>query len=179
MNIIKYFIYHFHLLIYAIASAIFSLLVATITNNFNIEAILRLFLVALILSNIMRIADDIYDYAKDRRARKKQYLTKRELIILQICLFVIFMAFNVLFYGAIGLLSLLLLGVVIIWERLQFCKIIFMSLCCAVYSYLLGGQVVFRHYGIWCCITLTLIISVSLYIYKARKEKNANLHGKR
>ena len=99
MNILKYFVAQYRLLIYASLAAIFSLLVANLTQEVEIFNILRLFSLFILLAYIMRVVDDIHDYKKDRRQHKKHYLSKNELILLSMLLVLAYIVLNFVYFN--------------------------------------------------------------------------------
>ena len=166
MSLIKYLTFRYRLLIYIVLSVAFGFLGAFLAHSFNAPSIIRLSIVAFILSYIMRIADDIHDFAKDHRARKKQHLTKKGLIILYFVLMALFIVLNYCFYDKIGLISIFLLGLIAIWEVFPLCKVLFLPLSCIIYVLLLGGEVPLRQYELWFYMIVLLFVSCGYYVYK-------------
>ena len=166
MNIIKYFISQYRLLIYASLAAIVSLLIANLTQDIELFNILRLFSLFILLAYIMRVVDDIYDYQKDRRQHKKHYLSKNELILLSMLLVLTFVVLNFVYYNLSGAFSILLVAIIYIWELFPLCKVIFLPLVSAIYIYFSGGQDAFSQYNIWITLIVLLFVSCAFYAYK-------------
>ena len=166
MNIIKYFISQYRLLIYASLAAIVSLLIANLTQDIEIFNILRLFSLFILLAYIMRVVDDIHDYQKDRRQHKKHYLSKNELILLSMLLVLAFVVLNFVYYNLSGAFSILLVAIIYIWELFPLCKVIFLPLVSAIYIYFSGGQDAFNQYDIWIVLVVLLFVSCAFYAYK-------------
>ena len=166
MNILKYFVAQYRLLIYASLAAIFSLLVANLTQDVEIFNILRLFSLFILLAYIMRVVDDIHDYKKDRRQHKKHYLSKNELILLSMLLVLAYIVLNFVYFNLTGAFSILLVAIIYIWELFPLCKVIFLPLTSAIYLYFSGGQGVFQQYQTWVILAMLLFISCAFYAYK-------------
>ena len=166
MNILKYFVAQYRLLIYASLAAIFSLLVANLTQEVEIFNILRLFSLFILLAYIMRVVDDIHDYKKDRRQHKKHYLSKNELILLSMLLVLAYIVLNFVYFNLTGAFSILLVAIIYIWELFPLCKVIFLPLTSAIYLYFSGGQDVFQQYQTWVILAMLLFISCAFYAYK-------------
>ena len=166
MNILKYFVAQYRLLIYASLAAIFSLLVANLTQDVEIFNILRLFSLFILLAYIMRVVDDIHDYKKDRRQHKKHYLSKNELILLSMLLVLAYIVLNFVYFTLTGAFSILLVAIIYIWELFPLCKVIFLPLTSAIYLYFSGGQDVFQQYQTWVILAMLLFISCAFYAYK-------------
>lgn len=166
MNLIKYFTYQYRLLIYATMAALFSVLIANLVNGFNLQTILPLFSISLTLVYIMRTADDIHDYASDRRKHKKHFLTKNGLMFLLFVLQIIYIFLNFFCYGPTGGFALLLLGIIFVWEAFPVCKVLFLPLSYAIFALIISGETAFRQYDIWCYLVIFLLISCAFYAYK-------------
>lgn len=166
MNVLKYFIAQYRLLIYTSLAAIFSLLIANLTGDIEITNILRLFSLFILLAYIMRAVDDIHDYKKDRRQHKKHYLSKNELILISLLLVLIFIILNFVYFSLSGAFSILLVAIICIWELFPLCKVIFLPLTSTIYLYFSGGQDIFQQYQTWIILIILLFISCAFYAYK-------------
>ena len=166
MNLVSYFTFRHRLPVYAAASTLFSVAVALLAHSFNTGTVLPLAFIVLVLSYIMRATDDLHDYAKDRRSHKKQLISRDQLIALCIFLTLVFVILNCCLYGIMGVISLLLLGIILIWEIFPVCKILFLPLTCIAYVLLTGGTQSLTQYALWLGSIALLFASCSYYAFK-------------
>lgn len=170
MNLLKYFTYQYRLLIYASLALFFALLTANLIRDFALQNIAQLFIVNIVLAYIMRTNSDIYHYKKNRRAHKKQFISRNGLIILLAILSAIYLALNVIFFQHLGVFTLLLLGIIYVWEIFPFGKIIFLPLINMFYLYFYNDMGAFRHPETWLCLAILLLVSIGVYYYKRGKK---------
>lgn len=170
MKIFEYFIKDYKLIIYSILSLIISLIMSFLLNIFN-NAILifTLFLMILFLLFIIRITDDIFDYDKDIE-NKKLILTKKQLINLDITFIVLFILINLYQYHLLGLISVILILYIILQQKFELLKIIFMFLSSTYYLYVNSNSDIFKNYFVWIYLILCLLLPILYYFYKRSKK---------
>ena len=170
MKIFEYFIKDYKLIIYSILSLIISLIMSFLLNIFN-NAILifTLFLMILFLLFIIRITDDIFDYDKDIE-NKKLILTKKQLINLDITFIVLFILINLYQYQLLGLISVILILYIILQQKFELLKIIFMFLSSTYYLYVNSNSDIFKNYFVWIYLILCLLLPILYYFYKRSKK---------
>ena len=139
MKLIKYLFRKFMLPSYIIVSAVISV-IFTLTAQCGIPVFLRMTAVTLLILLILRAFDDISDFESDSK-RKKQYLSRKELIILACTLSVSFVVLNAVFYGFTGLISIAVLGYILLMEKLSPLKTALMPLLFTFYYYANGSKI--------------------------------------
>ena len=170
MKIFKYFIKDYKLIIYSILSLIISLVMSFLLNIFNNTILIfTLSLMILFLLFIIRITDDIFDYDKDIK-NKKLILTKKQLINLDIIFIVLFILINLYQYHLLGLISVILIFYIILQQKFELLKIIFMFLSSTYYLYVNSNSDIFKNYFVWIYLILCLLLPILYYFYKRRKK---------
>lgn len=170
MKIFKYFIKDYKLIIYSILSLIISLVMSFLLNIFNNTILIfTLFLMILFLLFIIRITDDIFDYDKDIK-NKKLILTKKQLINLDIIFIVLFILINLYQYHLLGLISVILIFYIILQQKFELLKIIFMFLSSTYYLYVNSNSDIFKNYFVWIYLILCLLLPILYYFYKRSKK---------
>lgn len=139
MKLIKYLFRKFMLPSYIIISAVISV-IFTFTAHCGMPVFLRMTAVTLLILLILRAWDDICDFESDSK-RKRQYLSKKELIILVCTLSAAFTGVNVLFYGLTGLISIAAVGYILLMEKLPPLKAALMPLLFTFYYYANGCKI--------------------------------------
>lgn len=125
MNVIRYFLYRYTVVIYPLAAAIISLIISLAVWDFSMFGKVILPFTGLLFA--LRIQDDIYDYDRDK-AKKKQYLTKKQLIFTDAVMWLILIVSNVLSFGVMGLLAILIPAYTFLWEKFPPLKVLFAPL---------------------------------------------------
>ncbi len=170
MKIFKYFIKDYKLIIYSILSLIISLVMSFLLNIFNNTILIfTLSLMILFLLFIIRITDDIFDYDKDIK-NKKLILTKKQLINLDIIFIVLFILINLYQYHLLGLISVILIFYIILQQKFELLKIIFMFLSSTYYLYVNSNSDIFKNYFVWIYLILCLLLPILYYFYKRSKK---------
>lgn len=113
MRAVRYFLRKSMLVVYAMLSLIFTTMISFTTG---VVFSPNLFLILLTVLCMIRVTDDIFDFEKDAQ-RKEQLLNKKELVILDIALAVIFCAANIFSYGYMGIVALLFVPYVVLEEK--------------------------------------------------------------
>jgi len=151
---------------YIIVSAVISA-VFTLTAQDGIPVFLRMTAVTLLILLILRAWDDICDFESDSK-RKKQYLSKKELIILACTLSAVFVVLNAAFYGFAGLISIAVLGYLLLMEKLPPLKTALMPLLFTFYYYANGSEI-----GAVQILTIAVCFAAALayYIIKGKMRK--------
>ncbi len=166
MKLIKYLFRKLMLPSYIIASAVISA-VFTLTAQGGIPVFLRMTAVTLLILLILRAYDDISDFEKDSK-RRKQYLSRKELIILACILSVSFVVLNTVFYGFTGLISIAAVGYILLMEKLSPLKTALMPLLFTFYYYADGSKTG----GVQLLtIAVCFIAALAYYIIKGRMRK--------
>ena len=170
MKIFKYFIKDYKLIIYSILSLIISLVMSFLLNIFNNTILIfTLSLMILFLLFIIRITDDIFDYDKDIK-NKKLILTKKQLINLDIIFIVLFILINLYQYHLLGLISVILIFYIILQQKFELLKIVFMFLSSTYYLYVNSNSDIFKNYFVWIYLILCLLLPILYYFYKRSKK---------
>ena len=114
MKIINYFLKDFKFIIYLFGALILSLLFGVMTNTGCI-GFYRLLLPVFCILFILRLNDDINDYEKDKE-RKKQYLSKKQLVLTEIFLCCIFLFTNIFLFKLKGIYAVFIVIYILLLE---------------------------------------------------------------
>jgi len=166
MKLIKYLFRKFILLAYIIISAVISSVFGLVCGDgFNV--LLKMFPIVLSLLLMLRVSDDIFDYEKDS-ANRKQYLSRTELAVFGCVIAIIFVVMNILYYGVIGIVSLVAVGYIGFMEKFPPLKIAYMALLFLFYFYVNDTALNFAKLAV---IIGCLIVSAVYYIIKRKARK--------
>ena len=172
MSYLRYFCKGGKLPFYTALSLAFGFLMALLLQAWrDVLLLCRLASLILLLMLLLRLADDIFDYEKDRE-KKAQPLTRRQLLGTAIVLMGIFTLLNLWFFGLPGLGGLLVLAYLWVQQKVSFMKPFFMPAASAFYFYVcndaysLGGTL---WWAVGVYLALCLGASLLFYICKERK----------
>lgn len=140
-----------------------------IVMNLNLYGFYKLFFPVFFILFILRTNDDIYDYEKDKD-HKIQYLSKKQLIVLNIICSLLFLAANTLIYKTKGLYSVFVLMYIFFLEKSVILKIIFGACLFAFFAVLNSVASVTTY-----IIGTSVFITVSYMFYFKKKRKNHDL----
>lgn len=169
MSFFRYFFQKGRLFIYAGISAVITLIMAVILKAYqDIMLYLRLFPAVLLILLILRIADDISDYEKDKKT-KKQPLNKRQLLLALSAAMIVFVLLNLCFYRLAGLWSLCILVYLLLQQKIEILKLFFLPLASSYYFYMnqtpgMPFHVIADYLGV--CVGA----SAMFYMYKRRRS---------
>ena len=169
MNVLRYFLKDDRLFLYAAVSAVLSLVMAVLLQaHWNILLYSRLFLLVLLILLLLRLADDYFDYEKDRE-RKEQPLHKRQLLLAMLVTMLLFVLLNLCFYRLSGLGSLCILAYLLLQQKAEILKVFFMPLASAYYFYVeqTSGMSVFAVSGY---LVLCVGAAVLFSLFKRRRS---------
>lgn len=170
MKVLRYLWQGKKLLFYIAFGAVISLAMWLILwDTGNVLLLLKLFALSLLLIVLLRCADDYSDYEKDA-GRKEQPLSKRGILFVAIVVAAVYLLLNVLFYLLLGLCCLIILGCILLQQKVQFLKTLFMPLVSAYYFYLnRTGNLPIWVIGVY--LAVCLMLSVAFYIFKRRRTE--------
>ena len=157
----KYFLKHSY---YILIGLFFALILCALIGDFKWE------LIPIIILNafLIRLFDDYFDFDKDQKSKKKsELLTKNQLICSIITLSILFLTLNIILFKLWGLLSILLIAYIIIENKYEFLKVLFIPLASIYYiglfHELTTAPVIFF-------LIATMICSIGFYIFKSQKR---------
>ena len=157
----KYFLKHSY---YILIGLFFALILCALIGDFKWE------LIPIIILNafLIRLFDDYFDFDKDQKSKKKsELLTKNQLICSIITLSILFLTLNIILFKLWGLLSILLIAYIIIENKYEFLKVLFIPLasiyCIGLFHELTTAPVIFF-------LIATMICSIGFYIFKSQKR---------
>ncbi len=136
MKLIKYLFNKWMLPIYAAVAAVFALVFALLAGG--LPVFLRMLPIAFLLLWTLRATDDISDYEHDS-IRKTQHLTRRTLVVFAAVTAVLFTVLSVLFFGARGLMSLAAVAYILLMERFEPLKILYLPLVLICFFWIIAG----------------------------------------
>ena len=157
----NYFLKHGY---YVIFGALFAVVLSALIGEMKWE------LIPIIIINIfmVRLLDDCFDYAKDKKAKsKKQLLSFKQLIWTIVVLGAVYFMINVAFYGLWGAFSLLIILYMVVENKHETLKMFFVSVASMYY---IGAYRELTSVPIIIFLILMVLLSVGFYIYKRQKR---------
>lgn len=152
----RYFLkYSYYIGIALVLAALMSLL----THRLCFELIA----VFTLLAYLLRLLDDYADYDTDVREKP---LKKPVIRLLTAVLSAVFLAVNLVFFGAKGLVCLLLLVYALLQNRFEVMKLFFLTVTSALYLALYEKPL-----SLWSVVYLcaTLLLAVGFYLFKRHR----------
>ncbi|MDD6395689.1 MAG: hypothetical protein PUB37_05845 [Firmicutes bacterium] len=167
MRMVKYFLRRSMLVIYSLISLFFTVLISLIACvNFSVN----LFFVLVTLLCMIRVTDDIFDFERDAQ-RRTQLLSKKELVLLDIALSVIFCTANIFSYGYIGTVALLFVPYVILEEKFTVMQQFLMFLLSLYYLTVSSPAGLLLTVPTYVFLIFSLIIPLFYGVYKRSRSK--------
>lgn len=174
MRVLRYLWQGKKLLVYIVLGAVISAAMSLILWDFGdppifFKTFAKIFALSVLLLILLRCADDHSDYEKDA-GEKEQPLSKRGILYVMLVVAAVFVTLNILLYLLLGLCSLLVLGYLLVQQKVQFLKMFFLPTVSAYYFYLNRiSDLPYPAIGIY--LAVCLILSVGFYIFKRRRAK--------
>lgn len=150
---------------YVILGVLFAVVLSALIGEMKWE------LIPIIIINafMIRLLDDCFDYAKDKKAKnKKQLLSFKQLAWMTAVLSIVYFIINVVFYGSWGLFSLLVILYMVVENKHETLKMFFVSVASMYY---IGGYRELTSIPIIIYLILMVLLSVGFYIYKRQKSR--------
>lgn len=157
----NYFLKHGY---YVILGVLFAVVLSALIGEMKWE------LIPIIIINVfmVRLLDDCFDYAKDKKAKnKKQLLSFKQLVWTTVVLGIVYFIINVVFYGLWGVFSLLVILYMVVENKHETLKMFFVSVASMYY---IGAYRELTSVPIIIFLILMVLLSVGFYIYKRQKR---------
>lgn len=169
MSFLRYFLKDGRLFLYTAISEVIGLpMVVLLQAHRDIMLYCRLVLLTLLILFLSRLADDDFDYEKDRD-KKEQPLSKRQIRLTAAVIGFIFVLLNLYFYRMSGLGSLCILVYLLLQQKAEMMKVFFMPLVSGYYFYVnqTSGMLT---YAICGYLVICVGLAVAFYWIKRRKS---------
>ena len=147
---------------YILVGVLFALVLSAMIGEVKWE------LIPIVVLNvfIIRLLDDCFDYNKDKKIKKKQPLSFRQLVWMTIICCTIYFIMNIIFYGWWGLFALLMILYMVVENKHEALKIFFVS---AASMYYVGPYCEMVNVATVIYLILMVLLSAGFYVYKRQK----------
>lgn len=148
---------------YALIGVLFALVLSAMIGEMKWE------LIPIIILNvfIVRLLDDCFDYAEDKKIKKKQLLNYKQLIWATVICCIIYLVLNMVFFGLWGLFALLMILYMVVENKHESLKLFFVSVASMYY---IGAYRELTSTVIIVYLILMVVLSVGFYMYKRQKR---------
>ena len=151
----NYFLKHSY---YMILGVLFAVVLSALIGEMEWE------LIPIIIINafMIRLLDDCFDYARDKKAKnKKQLLSFKQLVWTTVVFGMVYFIMNVVFYGLWGAFSLLVILYMVVENKHETLKMFFVSVASIYY---IGAYRELTSIPIIVYLILMVLLSVGFYI---------------
>ena len=156
---------------YALIGVLFAFVLSAMIGEMKWE------LIPIIILNmfIVRLLDDCFDYAEDKKIKKKQLLNYKQLIWATVICCIIYLVLNMVFFGLWGLFALLMILYMVVENKHESLKLFFVSLASMYY---IGAYRELTSTVIMVYLILMVVLSVGFYMYKRQKRVRKGIKKK-
>ena len=156
---------------YVLIGVLFALVLSAMIGEMKWE------LIPIIILNvfIVRLLDDCFDYAKDKKTKKKQLLNYKQLIWATVICCIIYLVLNMVFFGLWGLFALLMILYMVVENKHESLKLFFVSVASMYY---IGAYRELTSTVIIVYLILMVVLSTGFYIYKGQKRVKKGVRKK-